>query len=105
MARTEQDHEVAETILAQLGGLRRLNVMLGVKYANTLQNGLSLGFTAQGEGQINQIDILLEPSDTYRIEFYRVRGGRAVLKETYVAIYADSLKEAIKRATGLNLSL
>lgn len=86
---------VAETILRQIGGQRAI-AMLGAK--NLLYDKNSLQFRVARM----IIRIVLDPNDTYTVQFYTARGR---LKNEFKHIYAGGLKPLIEQETGLFLSL
>jgi len=98
--------QIAKTILEQLGG-HQFVVMTGAKNLTSLGNGLSFklpgaGFTKNG---INYVKIILDPSDTYTVEFGRTRGTEYKIINTLNDIYFDVLQEVFTRETGLNTHL
>jgi hypothetical protein len=98
--------QVANTILAQLGG-RRFLVMTGA--SNLMGDAASLTFRlprrAAADCGINHIKITLEPNDTYT--FVGLKVGRAKLSTVYEAsgIYAEDLQRIFTSVTGLETSL
>ena len=96
---------VSRTILAQLGG----NQFLRCTGANRLaQSDASLSFRLpmRTKNKANMIIITLMPSDTYRVQFWSVRGTRAVrLQQEFDDVYADQLQDVIERATGVYTTL
>jgi hypothetical protein len=106
----EEDEEgmsVGRIILEQLGG-RKFIAMTGAKNFSEGPNSLSFrlpgggGFTKNG---INAVMVRLEPSDTYRVTYYRIRGGQMKVVSEHDDIYADSLRENFERETGLRTSM
>jgi hypothetical protein len=99
--------QIATTILEQLGG-RRFVMMTGAKNLIAHPNALSFklpgggGFAKDG---INYVKITLDPSDTYTVEFSRVRGRTVKTLHTVSDIYAENLRDVFTRATGLQTSL
>ena len=99
--------EIANTILSQLGGARRLNIMTGAY--NFVDVGGGLSFRLKNP-RANYVKIKLNPMDLYDIEVGRIRGSR-IRGTTYKVIdsadgiYFDQLKPFIEKATGLYLSL
>ncbi|UCQ29621.1 hypothetical protein DCF83_18045 (plasmid) [Edwardsiella tarda] len=94
---------IAIEILKQLGG-KRFIAMTGAKKFVALDNGgllfvLPSNFARNG---INHVKITLDPSDTYTIVFYKVRG--ALIKEinSFSMIYCDQLQYIFTQETGLN---
>lgn len=101
------DLTVATTILEQLGG-RRFQVMTGAKNFTGDVDRLSFalpgrpGFVQQG---INHVTIVLDPSDTYRVTFRRLRGRTVTVVSEHADIYNDQLRAVFERETGLATSL
>jgi hypothetical protein len=98
---------IAQTILQQLGG-HRFVVMTGAKNLSDTGNGLSFrlpgsgGFTKNG---INYVKITLDPSDTYSMEFGKIRGTTYKIIHSTNDIYEDQLQEVFQRETGLSTKL
>lgn len=98
---------VAQTILEQLGG-NRFAVMTGAKAF--IGNGDTLSFRLPSTPRyvkkgINHVRITLDPSDTYTVKFFKVRGARIkMIVEEYDGIYSDGLRELFTRVTGLYTS-
>ena len=108
----EQENEppqqsIAQTILQQLGG-HRFVVMTGAKNLSDTGNGLSFrlpgsgGFTKNG---INYVKITLDPSDTYSMEFGKIRGTTYKIIHSTNDIYEEQLQEIFQRETGLSTHL
>lgn len=95
---------VAKTILNQLGGNKFL-VMTGAKHLFDLGNGLQFKLPNFAGVRINAVRITLDPSDTYSVEFGRVRGSTYSKLSEHNEIYADSLVSLLERETGLATSL
>lgn len=91
--------EVASTILAQLGG-NRFRVMTGANSFVGSKSSLMFRLPRANK-RINRVRIELEPSDTYKVEFYRVWGGEAKLIEARDGIYCDMLERVVSDVTGL----
>lgn len=102
---TEQQ---ASDTIAALGGMGKLRAMIG---ADTFIRGYeadgtpSLSFKFKGCKTANYARIALDPSDTYTLRLFKIRGYEA--KPVYEAsdLYAENLRPAFERATGLYLSL
>lgn len=115
--------EVAETILKQMGGSHFVS-MTGAKAlryrtgegfglgALTFNIGKAGGFNDTG---INYVVIFLDPSDTYTMQFYKVRkgmvrqgkyyeGSKTLIKE-YKNVYFDELQNRFEETTNLLTSL
>jgi hypothetical protein len=102
------DLQVANTILAQLGG-RRFIAMSGAKDFiggdNYLMFSLPTGFAKEG---INKIRITLDWTDTYIFEALKVSHrpepkSENIEKLDYV--YAENLEEIFTKVTGLDTHL
>ena len=102
---TNQDRQIASTILDQMGGARRIGIMIGATLFQPIGSGVSFTWKARGKQNINACTITLEPSDTYKVSFKRIRAGQIKVIETFDDVYNDSLKELFERTTGLYLSL
>lgn len=100
------DMTVANTILEQLGG-NRFRVMTGAK--NFIGDTKSLTFRLPGNGfckdGINCVRVTLNPSDTYTIEFLKIRGMKVATVKTMSDVYSDRLRPLVAETTGLALSL
>ena len=108
MSTKEQDMRVANTIMNQLGGYGKLKAMINIKYQTAINSGLKFMFS--GCRKINCIQIILDATDTYKIEFGKlVMSGKNIGEYTKVKgfeeIYADQLKWLVEETTDLRLSL
>ena len=100
------DLTVATTILSQLaGGTGRLSMMIGAYGFVGSDNSITFRFKARAKNGSNAFRVVLDPSDTYTVEFISVRGSSRKVKESFSDIYADSLTTLFERKTGLYLSL
>jgi hypothetical protein len=97
------DLTVATIILQQLGG-NRFRAMTGAKDFVGGATSLSFRLPKANRG-INGVYINLEPSDTYKIEFVRVRNFERKVVETCDDVYCDSLQDVFTRVTGLHTRL
>ena len=103
----EQDKQVAETILEQLGGAMFLR-MTGAKGLlwdkNLLSMQLPNNFAKDG---INRVKITLDPSDTYTVEFgvYTKRTFTYTKLHEVSGVYDDMLCRIFEDKTGLRVSL
>jgi hypothetical protein len=96
--------EVAQAILAQLGG-RKFTVMTGARGLLADRNSLSFKLPRFAGVKINYVKITLDASDTYTVEFGRVFGLKYATISKYSDIYADGLRSLFTRETGLETSL
>jgi hypothetical protein len=99
------DVEVAETIIAQLGGKGKMYAMIGVKDYFAITNGVSIRWTARAKHGENHVQITLRPDDTYDVEFYKIDRYESRSLKRYEGVYADDLKRIFEEQTGLRLSL
>ena len=98
--------DVAREIQAQIGN--RAFVMMGAR--NFVGGPASLSFRvgsgARYKGQtINVVQITLDPSDTYTVRFYYMRGSDRTLRVEVDDVYFDSLHDILSKYTGFRLSL
>ena len=99
------DLQVANTILEQLGG-RKFLVMTGAK--NLIGNNVALTMRVNGRckaGAVNFVRITLDPTDTYTVEGYYIRGHKMSPRCRATDVYCDRLQEMFTEATGLYTSL
>lgn len=96
---------IPETILAQLGGARRLSAMIGAHTFTQDETALTFKFKARAKGGINCIRVIHDPTDTYRVEFIRIRGVDTWTKGDFSFVNAENLQRLIESETGLYLSL
>jgi hypothetical protein len=98
----------ADIILKQLGGGRRLGIMIGAKNFTSMNGGKSLAFNFPNRmrSKPNAVVITLTPKDLYDIEFRRVslKAAPKTLK-TYRDVYVDQLMDLFEKETGLYLTL
>lgn len=100
------DNVVANTIVAQLGGsIRRISMMVGAHSFTAGSHSLTFKFKAQAKNGANCVRVTLGASDTYRVEFIRLRGVNFNAKGDFSDVYAEDLKRLFERETGLYLSL
>ena len=102
------DLQVANTILAQLGG-RRFIAMTGARDFiggdNFITFSLPAGFAKEG---INKIRITLDWTDTYIVEALKVLPGHELKFDTIKKldyVYADDLEDIFTSVTGLDTHL
>lgn len=98
--------EVAQTIAQQLGhSTSRMSVMIGAYNFTGSEDSLNFRFKARARNGANACRIVLDPSDTYTVEFISLRGTSRKVKGEFKDVYVDSLKGLFERETGLYLSL
>ncbi len=94
--------EVGKTILQQLGGAR-IAIFLGVKHFVGVPNGLQFRWTARGKESIQAVRVTLEPSDTYKVEFFGRYVADTTPKKIFSDVYAEDLMRIFEQTTGLYL--
>lgn len=97
------DMTIANTILEQLGG-RRFALMTGARNFVGCENALMFSLPKAKDG-INRMKVILTGRDDYTVEAYRVTRKGFVAKGALEGIYADQLRGAFERMTGLYMSL
>ena len=101
---TERAIEVANIIRKQIGG--RAFMMLGAKDLIGLTEGEGgLQFRIRGSRAVNKVRVILEPSDTYKVQFFKVHGIKCKAVAEHEGVYVDMLHALIEKETGLYTSL
>jgi len=95
---------IAGEILNQLGGINKLNAMLGLKHVIAIEKGVSFKIKVAG-AKCNYIKIVLNGNDLYDIELGKIRGDNYKIKHEYIDIFFDKIKEIIERDCEVRLSL
>ena len=92
--------QISQTILEQMGGARRLGMMLGAKRFVSLSKGVSFAWPNRQRSKGNAVEITLRGDDTYDMEFFNVsmRARKPVKK--YQGLYAEDLIPTFERQTG-----
>jgi hypothetical protein len=100
---TDRDRniEIANIIREQLG--RMALMMLGAKNLIAVDNGLR--FDIRGSQAANKVEIILDPSDTYTVKFWKGRGTSWRVVAEQDGVYVDCLLKTITTHTGLYTSL
>ena len=98
------DQQIAQTILNQLGGISRLNIMLGLKDLMTVKNGVSFKIKFAGAAA-NYVKIQLNGLDLYDVEIGKIRGLNYTVKAKEGNVYFDGLKPLIENTCKVRLSL
>ncbi len=95
------DLSVAHTIRNQLGPVALM--LIGAK--NFVGSEKVLQFSiGQNAKRISVVRVILEPDDTYRVDFLQKKKPGLLLKHSELGVYVDSLKRVIESNTGLYLS-
>lgn len=93
---------VAKTIANQIGN--QALFMLGAKNLMGDENSLSFRIGRNEKG-VNLVKVTLEPSDTYTVRFFKVRGMDVKTIATEEDVYFDDLRPTLRRNTGMEVSL
>jgi hypothetical protein len=102
------NYEISNTILQQLGG-NKFVAMTGARKLVTMEQGLRFRLPDQfAISGINQVVVLLDPTDDYTVRFersnVRARVPNKVVSE-YHGVYADQLQSLFTKVTGLDTHL
>ena len=106
----DEQIQIANTIIQQLGGYGRLKMMTGFKDHYAMESGLQFSIS-RNHRQINKIRITLNSMDLYDMIFMSVRKKRnswdfiTTVKDEFNGVYADQLPELFEQATGMYLSI
>lgn len=101
MSSANNNIEIANTIVCQMGGMGRLRAMLGVKQAVAIERGVQFKFPNRLRSRGNRVRVQLNDRDTYQVDFWN--GTKLV--GSFSDVYADQLKSVFENQTGLRLSL
>jgi len=97
--------EVAQIILDQMGGVRRLQAMLGAKDFLYDAKSVQFKWPNRQRSKGNHVKVTLRGDDTYDVVFSNVGGLNFKTVKEYHGIYADQLVELFERQTGYRLRL
>ena len=100
---TEGGKEIAKTILQQLGG-NKFIAMTGAKNLGHTNKGLQMKIGRNSKG-ITHVIINLKASDTYEIEFIKLRGAKRTVVKKVSGVYNDMLGKIFTKYTGLDVRL
>lgn len=97
---------VAQTILDQLGS-GKFAVMTGAKNFVGSANGLTFKLPGKNfcKNDINCVRVILDPTDTYTMQFLKIRGTKVTTVKEVTDVYNDQLQEIFTDVTGLDTSL
>lgn len=102
---SEQNLTIAKTILDQMGGTRRLMLMIGAKDFLAIPNGVTFRFAARSANSSNAFKVVLDADDTYTIEFLWIRAGKVTVRKELNMVYGSDLQRIFRDETKLALSL
>lgn len=101
-------NQVAHVILEQLGGAGKLMVMAGAKmpFVSLSEQRGGVQFSiGRNEKRVNKVKIVLNGSDLYDVEYWRIWGAKATLLSSSENIYGDMLMDDFESNTGMYLTL
>ena len=94
--------QVANTIVQQLGGSRKLQMFIGLKQILTASNAVTLVFPKpKHRGAVNRVRITLNGKELYDMEFIRTHGRSAKVVSEFNDVYAEDLRDRFEEGTGL----
>lgn len=96
--------EQATEILNQLGG-KRFITMTGAKDFVYGENGIQFRIGTGAKNKINKVVIKINNSDTYDMEFWRVKGVDTFKIAEHQHVYADMVREFFTFETGFFTTL
>lgn len=91
--------EVANTIIAQLGG-RKFCMMTGAKNLVGSTNSIQFAIGAGAKNKINKVRVVLDADDTYTVEFFNIRGTTVKTVAKHEGVYCDMLQDIFTIETG-----
>ena len=97
------DRKKAAIILKQIGG-NRFIAMTGAKNLGHTNKGLQMKIGKNSKG-ITHVIINLKSSDTYEMEFIKLRGAKRTVVKKVSGVYNDMLGKIFTKYTGLNVRL
>ena len=99
--------ETANIILKQMGGYNRLYAMIGIDgmYYGEDSDRPYLQFSFKGSREHNKCRVILDHSDTYIFQLYKIGRGKCEKTFEQADTYCDMLIETFEQVTGLDLSL
>jgi hypothetical protein len=100
-----RNQEIAQTILSQIGGQRRLVLMTGAKHFVAIESGLQFKIGVGAKDGINCVRVTLTPMDEYDVEFMRVRGMTSKTIAKHEGAHAEDLVSLFQKATGWTLAI
>lgn len=103
MNAAERNKEIANIIAKQIGGMAFM--MMGTNQKIIEENGVR--FNVKGTRKCNWIEVTLEPTDTYKVTFWKYSPSKYTMTKisTESMVYVDFLHSTIEDFTGLYLSL
>jgi hypothetical protein len=97
----EIDYNVANTIISQLGGFKRLKMFTGANNFVAYPNGVSFKIKSKS---VNYVKIILNSMDLYDLTFAKISGDKLINVKEFNGIYNDQLVDIFENTTGMYLS-
>ena len=94
---------VAETIIRQMGGAKRLGLMVGA--TQFLGSPDRVQFRFKGNPRVNSCVVKLDNDDTYTFQHWQITKSQMTRRFEISGLYCDMLVETFETETGLYLSL
>jgi hypothetical protein len=100
-----QTNQIAQTILAQLGG-HKFIAMTGSRQFMAFKDGLRFNLF-RNTSSANRCHITLRADDTYHVHFYKLNKKTFAIKNVteHQGVYCDQLQDVFTTVTGLYTSL
>lgn len=98
------DTSIADTIVAQLGGVRAITLCTGAKHLIAAERGLVVHLPRTPKG-VQVIEITLQANDTYMVTCSSKFRGDLKEKSVTSDVYADKLFDVLEADTGLLLNV
>jgi len=96
---------VVQTIADQMGGARRLKMMLGGKVMAVDSKTLGIKWPNKNRSKGNYVEISLRGDDTYDMEFFNASSTARKSVKNFRGIYNDQLVELFEKQTGWYLRM
>lgn len=91
-------HSTAHAIIEQIGS--KTFFMIGAKKLIAHPNGLSFKIGRNAKS-VNYVRVILEPTDTYEVQFCWATKRGVKFRSREFGIYADMLHETLEEGTGM----
>tara|TARA_Y100000034_G_scaffold122368_1_gene167740 strand:+ start:2385 stop:2705 length:321 start_codon:yes stop_codon:yes gene_type:complete len=103
------NHEIATTILNQIGGIGRIKAMTGANNFVALENGVSFRLPKMSGVKANFVKITLSPQDLYDVETGNIRKKKGIptykKNNTVCGVFVSNLIETLEVETGMYYTL
>ena len=96
---------VAKTILDQMGGMRRLMMMIGARDFVYGPKSIAFRWPNKQRSKGNMLKVTLRGDDTYKVEFLNVAKYNVKVVKKHEGIHAEDLVDLFERQTGWYLRM